>query len=96
MCEWENAVAALTQKSHETVMTLEEKKRGRPSMLPEDITLHFTKYIHAIWDAGGIVNMEIVIAAGLGIVKKVNPGLLECNGSYVVLKKARLSIFYCH
>ena len=88
VCEWKNAVAALTRKSHEMVETLEEKKRGRPSLLPEDITSHLTKYIHAIRDAGGIINTAIVIAAGLGIVKNVNPGLLECNGGYVVLKKS--------
>ena len=42
VCEWKNAVAALTHKSHEMVETLEEKKRGRPSLLPEDITSHLT------------------------------------------------------
>ena len=80
-----NAVAALTRTFHETVTTIEEKKRGRPSMLPKDITSHLAKYIHAIRDAGGIINTAIVIAAGMGIVKKVNPALLECNGGYVVL-----------
>jgi len=46
--EWKNNIAALTQKSHKMVMTIEEKKRGRPSVLPEDITSHLTKDIHAI------------------------------------------------
>ena len=32
-------------------------------------------YICVIWDTDGIIN--IVIAAGLSIVKKVNPGLLN-------------------
>jgi len=36
----------------------------------------------------GIINTLIVIATGLGILKKINPGLLECNGGYVVLKKS--------
>ena len=95
VCEWKNAVAALTRTFHETVTMIEEKKR--PSMLPKDITSHLAKYIHAIRDAGGIINTAFVIAAGLGIVKKVNPALLECNGGYVVLKKkAGLSIFCLH
>ena len=81
-------------ESHETVTTLEEKKRGRPSMLPEDITSHLAKYIHAIQDSGGIINTAIVIAAGLGIVKKVKPELLECNGGYVVLKKSWAKYFW--
>ena len=54
-------------------------------MLPEDVITHVMKYIRAVRDAGGIINTAIVIAAGLGIVKKVNP---ECNGSYVVLRKS--------
>ena len=54
-------------------------------MLPEDVLALIMKYIRAIRDAGGIINTSIVIAAGLGIVKKVNPGLLECNGGYVIL-----------
>ena len=91
VCKWRNAVTARTRESHETVTTLEEKKRGRPSMLPKHITLHLAKYIHAIRDAGRIINTVIVIAAGLGIVKKVKPELLECNGGYVV---SGLSIFW--
>jgi len=93
VCEWKNAVTAEIHKSDEPVTTLEEKKRGRPSMLPEDISSHLAKYIHAIHDAGVIINTAIVIAAGLGIVKKINPGLLECNGGYVVLKKSWAKYF---
>ena len=57
-------------------------------MLPEDVLALIIKYICAIRDAGGIINTAIVIAAGLGIVKKVNPGLLECNRGYLVLQKS--------
>ena len=46
------------------------------------------KYIRAICDAGSIINTAIIIPAGLGIIKEVNPGLLECNGCYVVLIKS--------
>ena len=37
-----------------------------------------------IRDAGGIINASVTIAASLGIVKKVNPGILECNGRYKI------------
>ena len=57
-------------------------------MLPEDVLILIMKYIRAISDAGGIINTAIVIAAGLGIVKKINPDLLECNGGYFVLRKS--------
>ena len=39
-------------------------------------------------DADGIINTANVIAAALGVIKKVNPGLLECNGGHIVLKKS--------
>ena len=88
ICEWRKAIVAKTRKDHKVVTELEERKRGRPGMLPEDVLTHVMKYIRAIRNAGGIINTAIVIAAGLGIVKKVNPGLLECNGGYVVLRKS--------
>ena len=47
------------------VVELVGKKRGRPSTLPEDITRELTEYIRTIRDNGGIVNIAIVIAAGL-------------------------------
>ena len=88
LCEWRKAIIVKTQKDNEVVTESEEKKRGRPEMLPEDVLSLIMKYIRAIRDAGGIINTAIVMAAGLGIIKKVNPGLLECNGGYVVLKKS--------
>ena len=43
------------------------------------------KCISAIRDSGGIINTSIVIAAGLGIVKRTDLRLLQCNGGRVVL-----------
>jgi len=57
-------------------------------MLPDEITTLIMKYINAIREAGGIMNTAIVIAAGLGIVKRMDPQLLECNGGHVVLQKS--------
>ena len=57
-------------------------------MLSDEITTLLMKYIHSIRDAGGLINTAIVIAAGLGIVKRMDPGLLECNGGFVVLQKS--------
>ena len=54
-------------------------------MLSDEITTLLMKYIHTIRDAGGIINTAIVIAAGLGIVKRMDPGSFECNGGFVVL-----------
>ena len=70
------------------VVELVEKKRGRPSTLPEEISREVMEYIRAIPDGGGVVNTSIVIAAALGMVKRRQPSLLECNGGYVTLKKS--------
>ena len=64
------------------------KNRGRPPTLPEDITKDLMEYIRAIRESGGVVNTAIVIAAGMGMVKRRDPSLLECNGGYVTLKKS--------
>jgi len=45
------------------------------------------RYISAICDTGGIINTAITIAAGLGIVKRMDLKLLEYNGGHVVLQK---------
>ena len=69
------------------VVELVDKKRGRPAMLPEEITREVMEYIRAVRDGGGVVNTAVVVAAALGMVKRRQPSLLECNGGYVTLKK---------
>ena len=75
-------------QSDEPVVELVDKKRGRPAMLPEEITREVMEYIRAVRDGGGVVNTAVVIAAALGMVKRRQPSLLECNGGYVSLKKS--------
>ena len=70
VCEWRKAIVAKTRKDHKVVTELEEQKRERPRMLPEDVLTHVMKYVRAIHNAGGIINTAIVIAAGLGIVNR--------------------------
>ena len=89
ICDWRMAIIDTSGKDpeHKPVTELPDQMRGRPSTSPDEILSILKKYIFAIRDAGGINNTSIVIAAGLGIVKKVYSGILECNGGYVVLKK---------
>ena len=75
ICEWKKAIAAEEKKSQQPVTELKSKKRGRPSLLPDKITTLLMKYIHAIRDAGGIINTAIVITAGLGIAKRIDSRL---------------------
>ena len=61
-------------------------------MVPDKNTTLPIKYIRAIYHAAGIINTVILIAAGLGIVKRIDQGLLECNGGHVFCRKAGQSI----
>jgi len=88
ICECKKAIADEESRTQQPVTELKSKKRGRPSMLPDEITTLIMKYINAIREAGGIINTAIVIAAGLGIVKRMDPQLLEYNGGHVVLQKS--------
>ena len=73
------------------VTELEEKER-KVSNVPENLILFIMQCIRAIHDAGGIINTAIVIAAALGIMKKVNPILLGCNRSHIVLQESYLLV----
>jgi len=88
VCEWKKAIDDEQKKTQQPVMKLKSKKRGRPSTLPDKITANIMCYISAIRDIGGIKNTAIVIAAGFGIVKRMDPKLLECNGGHVMLQKS--------
>ena len=99
--DWKNAIikqkkikASWGQEPAE-VAEFVGKNRGRPSTLPEDITKDLIEYIRAICESGGVVNTAIVIAAGMGMVKRRDPTLLECNGGYVTLKKSWAKYLLC-
>ena len=56
--------------------------------MPEDISKDLIEYVRAIRESEVVVNTAIVIAAGMGMVKRRDPSLLECNGGHVTLKKS--------
>ena len=70
------------------IVVLEEKKRGRPSLLPDSVTADIKCYIRALRDAGGVVNTAIVLAAATGILQRKDPTSLQCNGGHIILKKS--------
>ena len=47
ICDWKRAIAD-EKKIQQPVTELKSKKRGRPSMLPNEITTVIIKYISAI------------------------------------------------
>jgi len=85
VCDWRKSISAQRWKERETVTELHGKKRGRPPTLPEEMLTYVMKYIHAVHEAGGVINTAIVIGATSGIVRRLRPELLECNGGSVVL-----------
>ena len=85
VCDWRKVISAQQQKEHKAVTELHGKKRGRPPTLPDEVVTYVMKYICAVRDAGGVINTAIVIGATSGIVKRLKPEFLECNGGYVVL-----------
>ena len=72
----------------EKIVALEQKKRGRPSLFPDNITEDITCYIHALRDAWGVVDTSIVLATATGILQRKDPTSLQCNGGSIVLKKS--------
>ena len=85
VCYWSKAISAQQQKKHNAVTELHDTRRGRPPTLPDEVVTCVVKYIHAVRDTGGVINTAIVIGAASGIVRRLKPELLKCNGGYVVL-----------
>ena len=67
---------------------MEEKKRGRPSLLPDSVIADIKCYIRALRHVGGVVNTVIVLPAATGILQREDPTSLHCNGDHVILKKS--------
>jgi len=51
-------------------------------------------YIHGMHEAGGVINIDIVIGVTSGIVRQLKPELLECNGGNVIFPRIWQSTFY--
>ena len=69
------------------IEALEGKKRGRPSLLAEDLTEDIKSYIYALREAGGVVNTSIVLAAATAMLQKKDPFSLHEKKSGEVFVK---------
>ena len=79
--DWKKAMVVATKKAAKSgkavqIYTLEEKKRGSPSILSEDVTSDIKRYITSLHNAGGVVNTRIVLAAATGILQQKDPSIL--------------------
>ena len=65
--DWRKALIAKTQQDLrqkgqiEPIKELEEKKRGRPSLLSDELTKDLRLYIQSLREAGGVVNTAVVM-----------------------------------
>ena len=96
--DWKRAVEQKKKidRAHgrcEPVVELSGKKRGRPSVLSDELTNELKSYVYALRDAGGVINSAIVIAAATGILQKKDPSSLECSGGSISLKKSWAKYF---
>ena len=57
-------------------------EKGCPSLLSDSVTADIKCYIHALQDAGGVVNTAIVLAAATDILQRSDPTFLQCNGLF--------------
>ena len=75
--DWKEAMIKETKKAARDgqleIVVLEEKKRGRPSLLPDSVIADIKCYIRALRDAGDVVNTAIVLAAATGILQRKDP-----------------------
>ena len=61
--------------------------KGRLLLLGKDLDLKVQSYIASLYEAGGMVNTAIVIAAATEIVRRHNSHLLAVNSGHIVLTK---------
>lgn len=64
------------------MVELSGKKRGRPSVLLDELTDELKSYVYALRDAGGVINSAIVIAAATGILQKKDGGSISLKKSW--------------
>lgn len=66
---------------------LPAKRRGRPTLLFEDMEVQLKAYLDRLREKGGVVNTAITIASARGIVIKRDSNLLDVNGGHICLSK---------
>jgi hypothetical protein len=65
-----------------TVLKLENKKRGQPLLLGEELDQYTRQHVAELRRHGGVINAEIVSAAAIRIVKNFEANMLEINGGH--------------
>ncbi len=74
MNDWKAAIVTKEEEDRKAaedcdirITKLPGKRRGRPSILSDELTAQLKSYVLAVREAGGVINSAIVMAAGTGI-----------------------------
>ena len=69
------------------IKRLENKRRGCPLLLGEEIDRQVQMYLFSLREQGAVINSAIVIGCASGIVKNVDSSLLLSNGGHISFSK---------
>ena len=69
-------------------ITIDNKKKGHPLLLGEELDEQVKLYITALRNNGAVVNSAIVTACAEGLVKSRDANLLQANGGHLTFSKS--------
>ena len=73
--------------SPNVVRELVPKKRGRPLLIGEELDEQVREYVRELRREGVVINCDVAIAVGTGIVMNSDANLLVANGGHIDLTK---------
>ena len=76
-----------TASSSTDISELNEKKRGRPLLVGEDVESYVKQFLRGVRDRGGVVNTTITLAAAKDIILAKDSNLLTENGGHIDVTK---------
>ena len=85
--KYKKSIHSSTYESPLAVKELVPKKRGRPLLIGEELDDQVKEYVRELRREGVVINSDVVIAVGTGIVMNNDANLLFANGGYIDLTK---------
>ena len=81
------SIHSLSSDLPNIVRELVPKKRGRPLLIGEELDEQVREYIRELRREGVVINSDVAIAVGTGIVMNSDANLLVANGGHIDLTK---------
>ena len=76
------------KKQTEDITSLQTARRGRPTLLADDLDQRVVKMIDDVREAGGVITGPLVIGLGNGVVSHHDRALLVQNGGHISLNRS--------